>query len=174
VLIVVLALFGALFVAMLFLVFPRARATAHKAICRAYVSHLSCALRMYVHDYDECFPPTTNWCDVFDPYVDNREVFVCPAASDLPCGYAFNASLTGASLADVYDPSQTVAIFESDRGWNAAGGQDLLPYEPRHLGGYNFGYVDGHYAWVSEEAISEQCIWNLQSSPNDYSSDHAD
>jgi len=128
---------------------------------------------MYLYDYDDHLPATTDWCDVLvGPYVGNPDAFVCPAASDLPCGYALNGSLVGASLADVYDPSQTVAIFESDRGWNAAGGEDLLPYEPRHLGGYNFGYVDGHAGWVSEDAISDRCIWNLQSSPDDYSKDH--
>ena len=45
-------------------------------------------------------------------------------------------------------------------------------HEPRPLGGYNFGYVDGHAGWVSEDVISECCIWNLQSSPDDYSKEH--
>ena len=163
-----------IFAAMLFPVFSRARATAHKAECLSNVRNLSLSLQLYFCDNDDCFLPATNWCDVLHPYVHNREVkvFACPAAPDLPCGYAFNASLSGASMLDVYDPGQTVAFFESDRGWNAAGGPELLPYEPRHLGGNNFGYVDGHAAWVSEEAISEQCIWNLQSSPDDYSKDH--
>ena len=175
-LIVALVLFGLLIVfailaAMLYPVFARARASAHKATCLSNVKHLTLALQMYLYDNDDRLPATTNWCDVLDPYVANREVYVC-AASDLPCGYAFNADLTGESLADVYDPSQIVAIFESDRGWNAAGGEDLLPYEPRHLGGYNFGYLDGHAAWVPEDAISERCTWYLQSSSDDYSKEH--
>ena len=171
-LIVVLVLFGLLFVfsilaAMLFPVFARARASAHKVTCLGNVKSLSLAIQMYLVDNDDGLLPTTNWCDALDPYVGNRDTYVCPVAPDLPCGYALNASLVGASLADIYDPSQTVAIFESDRGWNAAGGPELLPEEPRHLGGYNFGYLDGHAAWVSEADISERCIWDLDSPSDD-------
>ena len=178
-LIVVLVLFSLLivfsiFAAMLFPVFSRARASAHKAECLSNVMNLSLALQMYLYDYDDHLPATTDWCDVLvGPYVGNPDAFVCPAASDLPCGYAFNASLASVSTADVYDPGQTVAFFESDRGWNAAGGPELLPAEPRHLGGYNFGYPDGHVTWMPEAEISERCIWNPQSSrPDDYSKEH--
>jgi prepilin-type processing-associated H-X9-DG protein len=171
-LIVVLVLFSLLFVfailsAMLYPVFARARASAHKATCLTNTKMLALALQMYLVDNNDRLPSTTNWCDVLNPYVGKPDAYVCTAARDLPCGYAFNASLVGASLADVYEIQETVAIFESDRGWNAAGGQDLLPYEPRHLGGNNFGYLDGHATWVSEAGVSEGCIWDLDSPSDD-------
>jgi hypothetical protein len=46
--------------------------------------------------------------------------------------------------------TDTIAIFESDAGWNASGTpEQMLPATPRHLGGDNFGHADGSVYWVS-------------------------
>jgi len=164
--ILVVLLFVA-FLSLARLMFPRQRDPSRTSHCLSNVVNLSMVFEMYLADNGDRFPPTTNWREVKEAYLYAPEVFVCPAAPYLPCGYAFNASLVGLSSADIHDPVRTVVIFESDRGWNAAGGPELLPEEPRHAGGHNFGYLDGHAACVPEEAISEQCIWNLQSSPDD-------
>ena len=39
-------------------------------------------------------------------------------------------------------------IFETDGGWNVAGGRELLPARPRHSGAYVIGFVDGHAEMV--------------------------
>jgi prepilin-type processing-associated H-X9-DG protein len=152
------------FLSLAYLMYPRQRDPSRTSHCLSNVANLCMVFEMYRADNGDRFPPNTNWREVKETYLYGPEVFVCQAAPYLSCGYAFNASLVGLSSADIHDPVRTVVIFESDRGWNAAGGPELLPEEPRHNGGHNFGYLDGHAAWVPKEAISEQCIWNLSAS----------
>jgi len=108
---------------------------------------------MYVDDYGHTFPIANTWCDGLYPYIQQRiaswepedmdaeirGMLICPAVPGLVCGYAFNAALSGAAYGAIEDPKEdTVVLFESDWGWNAAGGPELLPDEPRHLGGDNY------------------------------------
>ncbi|UCC69576.1 MAG: DUF4190 domain-containing protein [Armatimonadota bacterium] len=136
--------------AMVFPVFARARASARKAICLSNVKNISVALQMYMADYDGRLPDADDWCGNLQEYLKNYDVLLCPAAKDLDCAYAYSSDLSGADLASFYDPPTTIVIFESDLGWNASGlPQDLLPPEPRHLGGDNFGFLDGHARWIA-------------------------
>jgi hypothetical protein len=129
--------------------------------CMGNVMRLSVATRMYLADYDGRYPDATSWSDALGPYVDGGTangktdragVFRCPEAPGLPCAYAFNRSLGGARSEAVNDPRKTVLIFESDRGWNAAGGPGILPREGRHLGRDVYGFVDGHGAYQPRSA----------------------
>jgi len=139
----------------LYPVFSRARATARKAICLTNVKQVSLGLLMYTSDWNDICPNSANWCETVDEYIKNRDALVCPDARNHDCGYAYNAALSDLHLSAVDDPADTVALFESDRGWNAAGGSELLPMEPRHLGGDNFGYLDGHATWVSRNPAAD-------------------
>jgi len=139
--------------AMVFPVFSRARSSAHKATCLSNVKNISLALQMYMADNDDRLIAAANWCGDLEDYVRNYDVFLCPVADDLDCAYALNSDLSGADLASFADPMSTVAIFESDVGWNASGlPQDILAPEPRHLEGDNYGYLDGHVQWVPRGA----------------------
>jgi prepilin-type processing-associated H-X9-DG protein len=62
-----------------------------------------------------------------------------------------------------------VAIFESDRGWNAHGGPQLLPRNPRHVKGDNYGFADGHAKWYARksEAIPGQSEPRWLKAPRD-------
>ena len=122
-------------------------------VCLSTVNNISLGFQMYVADNDDRFPPSSDWSDRLSEYVKNRDVFRCNKADGLECSFAYNTSLSGASLADIADPSQVVVIFESDRGWNAAGGSELLPDEPRHLGGDNYGFADGHAEWLPRKKL---------------------
>ena len=121
--------------------------------CSTNLEILSSALSMYVDDYGHTFPIANTWCDGLYPYIQQRiaswepedmdaeirGMLICPAVPGLVCGYAFNAALSGAAYGAIEDPKEdTVVLFESDWGWNAAGGPELLPDEPRHLGGDNY------------------------------------
>lgn len=140
--------------AMLFPVFARARESARKAVCLSNVKNVCLALQMYAGDNGGMYPDGRSWCDAVAGYAPNKEVFVCPKQSerDLTSGYALNQELSKADTASIEDSQGTIALFESDRGWNAVGGWDLLTETPRHLGGDVFGYVDGHSDWVIREA----------------------
>lgn len=135
--------------------FLRRRDGGPPPICLPNVKNISLAVQMYVSDYDNVFPPAAQWCDTLIEYVRNEDVYRCPQAAELSCAYAFNAALGQAMHKGLAHPVRTVVIFESDRGWNAAGGRALLPAEPRHGDGENYGFADGHAAWVGRERVME-------------------
>ena len=126
-------------------------------VCLPNVKNLSLAVQMYLADHDGVFPPAAQWSDTLLEYVKNEDEYRCPQAGELRCAYAHNAALSMAMYDAVAHATETVVIFESDQGWNAAGGRELLPDEPRHSGGDNYGFADGHAKWVGrEEAMSGQ------------------
>ncbi len=59
-----------------------------------------------------------------------------------------NRALQGRRIDEVPAPEDTVLIFESDGGWNAAGGEELLPRVPRHYGFDVYGFVNGRVSMV--------------------------
>jgi prepilin-type N-terminal cleavage/methylation domain-containing protein/prepilin-type processing-associated H-X9-DG protein len=136
----------AILAAILFPLFAQAREKARAATCASHLRNLSTALLMYVQDYDEQLPlavaPTTTkpffaaWHDLIDPYVKNKQVWLCPS-SPLPrtdadgtptSHYGYNAvylsnlrlnfsnlgtTATGAPLAAVAAPAETVLLTDA-------------------------------------------------------------
>jgi hypothetical protein len=139
--------------AVVYPVFVRARATARKAVCLSNVKNISLAMQMYASDNDDRFPPADEWCDTLQGYVKDADVYRCVSAPEHPCGYAYNAALSEVAYDALQDPTATIAVFESERGWNAAGGPELLAVEPRHLGGDSYGFADGRAAWTPREGV---------------------
>jgi len=147
--------------AMLFPVFMRARESARKVQCLANTMNLATALLIYASEYDGVLPPAQAWCDAASDYLQGPRPFVCPNARELRSGYAYNSAVAGLSRTDLADPAGTIAIFESERGWNAAGGPELLVATPRHLLGDNFGLADGHTNWLPRRDQA-QLKWQAQ------------
>jgi len=117
-----------------------------RAQCLAYTRGLAEALVMYAQDNEGVLPQSDSWCDAIEPYLPYAyaSFFVCPAAPNLTCGYAYNKALSGVPLSALSDPAKTILVFESDAGWNASGGVELLPERPRHTYGDNYGLADGY------------------------------
>ncbi len=136
--------------------------------CLSNVKNVASALEMYLLDYSR-FPGQDRWCDTLDEYVKSQEVFHCPQAQ-ATCGYAFNTTLDG-SDAHMVDPARAVAVFDADGGWNAHGGKELLPDFPRHLGGDNYGFPDGHGTWYARKRPRGGVRWDTKwpREPNDAS-----
>ena len=118
--------------------------------CGENLKALSKAMTMYLADSQGFFPPANAWCDKLAPYVSDQCVFVCPSAPGVRCGYAFSAKL-GESRAEARQDQLTIELFESDRGWNAAGGPELLPDKPRHEIGDHYVFVGGTQHWVERK-----------------------
>src|SRR5437763_14870133 len=87
-LLVVIAII-AILAAILFPVFAQAREKARQTACASNMRQMGLAVQMYLQDYDERFPlaataptPTTflNWHHLVDPYVKNKQVWICPSA----------------------------------------------------------------------------------------------
>ena len=147
-LLVVIAIIAVL-AAILFPVFAQAREKARQTSCLSNVRQMGFGVTMYTQDYDETFPLAAtatpqgflNWHHLTDPYVNNKQVWVCPSA-DLPirdglgslvCHYGFNTyylnagvnvfniyslnNAPGVTLAAVADPTRTVMLADC-RGIN--------------------------------------------------------
>ena len=108
-LLVVIAIIGIL-AAMVFPVFARARESARKAVCLSNVKNIALAIQMYLGDNNDTLPPVEHradvigapmpgidagvlcqetaiyanpylrWPVIFDEYVKNRDVWMCPSA----------------------------------------------------------------------------------------------
>ncbi len=145
-----------------------------KVQCLANVKNLSIAVQMYVNDWDH-FPSQDTWTTDISEYIKNDNIMICPdvmrvrewrtgqvdtlvadiEAGRWPGSYAYNANLSGVPEWDLDDPAQVISIFESDAGWNAAGGPELLPKEPRHMEGENYGFTDGHAKFFLRTAVQD-------------------
>ncbi len=133
----------ALLSAILFPVFARARQQARGANCMSNAKQLSGSLRLYQQDWSGYYPPAASWNDALAKGRLSQEALRCPPASNLRCGYGMNANLSGQPESAIPSPSKTVAIFESDGGWNAYGGPEAMIKQPRHSF-FSIACVDGH------------------------------
>jgi len=174
-LLVVIAII-AIVAAILFPVFARARAKGRAATCLSNVRQLSMALYMYAEDHDECYPGGFTlvtlepyWDDVVQPYLRNRHVLTCPDQDrSLPRSYGMAYALHGHWYGQLADPSITVAVGD-DVGrervrWSVA------PYscdpatfsriyiDPRHHGGVNLAFADGHAKWYPS-SVDTEVVW---------------
>jgi len=109
--------------------------------CSRNVKTIATALTMYEADHG-ALPPAANWTQALGEYVHDHAVWMEPLTGRP--GYALNAAIAGRrSGSFAADSARMVAVFESDRGANAAGGPELLPRRPRHYGGDYFAFADG-------------------------------
>ncbi len=133
-----------------------------KIRCMQNMKAIATALTMYEADHG-ALPPAEHWMQSLGAYVDGSAVWNAPFTGKP--GYALNAPIAGRrSDSFVEDPAYVVAVFESDRGADAAGGAELLPRQPRHHGGHIVGYLDGHVSWVhrqrSDPSSVDWIVWN--------------
>lgn len=172
-LLVVIAII-AILAAILFPVFARARENARKATCQSNLKQLGSGMAMYLQDYDEKYPTTSEWTQwhcyiaeggsgrrptvsgvlgswtkIIQPYVKNTRLADCPSIKIWEGGvYATNND-------------------EGDYTWNCGDGNNRLGsaslaqlQEPSrtglgwdgwvadyHSGGYNVLACDGHVKW---------------------------
>jgi prepilin-type processing-associated H-X9-DG protein len=121
------------------------------------VKQLGLGVLMYAQDFDDRFPPASQWEDVTKSYVKNNNLYKCRQSKSL-YGYAFNKGLDRLPLKKVKDEKATVMIFEADAIYiNVTGGKEMLVPEPRHGGKNVFGFVDGHATAMPKDSVVN---WN--------------
>jgi prepilin-type processing-associated H-X9-DG protein len=137
---------------------PALAAAKQKALlinCLNNEKQLALGLRIYSTDNHNHLPAATNWCDAVKASVGSEKTFRCPVnGATNRCDYAFNAKLDGVDLTQV-NP-KTVLLFESDAGWNAQGGTEIL--SARH-GSHGrpvavVAFADGHVEVVPEARLN--------------------
>jgi len=131
----------------------KAKQKAQRIQCMNNLKQLSLAVRIYSTESKEVFPSPETWCDRIRQLAGSEKVFQCPVVPSQRCGYAFNAKLEGKTANDI-DP-QTVLIFESDAGWNAHGGPELLRKASRHGHVFLVAFADGHVEAVTENRLRD-------------------
>ena len=142
-----------IFAAMMLPALAAAKQKAQAINCVNNEKQLSLAIRIYSGDNKDKFPPAATWCDAIKTYAGTERVFKCPAAnSSSRCDYAFNAKLDGLDASKI-NP-QTVMIFESDTGWNANGGSELIVGKPRHARQFVVAFADGSIRELRESQLS--------------------
>jgi prepilin-type processing-associated H-X9-DG protein len=135
----------------------KAKWPAQSIVCANNLKQLGFAVQMYESNHNDQLPPPESWCDAIQKEVGSSNVFQCPAVPEQRCAYAFNQRLGGKRESDV-NP-QTVMIFESDAGWNASGGPELLLKSSRHMQLVTVGFADGHVERVTEAQL-RQLRWD--------------
>jgi prepilin-type processing-associated H-X9-DG protein len=120
-------------------------------LCMSHLIDLYRGAKMYAADHEDRLPSAPEWSALIrDPYLGRDDVFSCPAAPDRP-GYAMNAACDDRRLQDITDPTATVLFYDSSAGKrNAHDALTSLPHPPRHPGGNNGIWVDGHVGVVQE------------------------
>ena len=116
-----------------------AKYRAEAITCANHERELMFEVRTYEVTHQQ-FPPATTWCEAI---ANGRPAILkCPSANtNKLCDFAFNSKLDGIDARKI--APDTVVFFESDEGWDAHGGSELLVSKPRHQT-YNFAFADGH------------------------------
>lgn len=163
-LVILICFFAVPFLAAIFV--PALAAAKNKAAeinCANNEKQLALAIKNYADEHNNRFPNAATWSDAVKPSISNEKVFQCPAAEDksIACNYAFNRRLNGREMNQV-DP-HTVMLFESDAGWNANGGMELLANPPHHRMSRGadivVAFVDGSVQIIPISRL-DQLRWN--------------
>jgi len=143
-----------IFAALMLPALSAAKQKAQEINCVNNEKQLALAILVYSGDNTNRFPPAATWCDAIQNEVGHSgKVFKCLAAnSNSRCDYAFNAKLDGMDQSKV-NP-QTVLLFESDGGWNANGGSELMIGKPRHAGMFVVAFADGSVQQLRESQLN--------------------
>jgi type II secretory pathway pseudopilin PulG len=121
--------------------------------CVNNLKQLALAVRIYSNNNQDQLPPAATWCDAIKVEAGTEKIFKCAGVSSgSRCDYAFNAKLGGMNESKV-DP-HTVMIFESDGGWNANGGSELMIRKPRHARVFVVAFADGSVQQLRESQLN--------------------
>ncbi len=132
---------------------PCATIKARSVACLSNMKELALGVSMYVQDSDEHYPPADRWGDLARSQSGGhitRDTLRCPNSAS-PYGYGFNRAFDRIGLDKVPYPADAVTVFEADAASpNVSGGRDTLSPKPRHSGGRNYGFADGHVKFGNE------------------------
>ncbi len=134
--------------------FKHIRDKSRESNCASNIMQLCSGIEMYSKDYDQKLPPAEKWSDAIYPLVkQSRGTFLCPADRIRYYGdhhqsssFSFHNKLDKASLKSIAKPASIPMLFDSTGGWNSI--LSISDAVPRHSGGYNCGFADGHIKWV--------------------------
>jgi prepilin-type processing-associated H-X9-DG protein len=148
-----------IFAALLLPVLAAAKDRAQEINCISNEHQLVIATMIYTDNHAGHLPPAATWCDAIQSFVTTNAFRCAAAKTSHECDYAFNANLSGLDSSKI--SPQTVMIFESDAGWNASGGPELLASPARHRHGHDttVAFADGSVREISQSELGT-LRWN--------------
>jgi prepilin-type processing-associated H-X9-DG protein len=127
---------------------------------------LAIAMKQYVQDYDEQYPPARQWSDGLAPYLKNEQVFHCPATKGHD-GYAMNWKISRRNESKLMFSVNTVLLFEStDLRRNVYNEGSGIAY--RHSNGTNIAFLDCHVKWYPKNATEKWPDVQFSLNPNEH------
>ncbi len=125
------------------------------AQCRAHLKQLGMAFMMYADAHGGTLPGE-DWVQAVMAYLDNEDIFRCPAHPDLAVGYAMNTKMLGADLRQIPELSERILLFDRlDDADPAVGGPENVPLDGAHEDGVNVLFGDGHVEWLESAEARE-------------------
>ncbi len=130
------------------------------------------------------------WSGRIYPYVKNAQLYRCPSRQTMVIAYSINYRMSnwsaGIEMAQIEFPAETILLADSEPtvqytlGVSAGTSLDWIlhaPYDqtiytwcppfPRHNGGANFTFCDGHAKWMTIEST-----WNQAANMSMYTANH--
>ena len=192
-LLVVIAII-AILAAMLLPALGKARQKARAISCVSREKQLALGFFLYADSFDEKMPPSTyayeststKWWDLVYPYVNNAEVYACPALdvahNKITMNYNNNIGTWGSvgggvKLGRIQQPTQTVLFNEryliprtlgstslscwAVRNWPSPSTYYWCEWSLPHNNGCNLAFVDGHVAWYPMRGRIDPLGWPL-------------
>ncbi len=149
----------------------RSHENARRSSCQSNLKQLALAFLQYQQDADSKLPlvarkDSRGWAEDVQPYLKNWQIFQCPSGASgtqQTSDYFYNARLNGAKLDSLDAIAATINCGDGPDGAPLSSHLSALPpaaltnsnsFAQRHLGGANYGFVDGHVKWFKPEKIS--------------------
>ena len=85
----------------------------------------------YMAEHEGRFPPADSWSDVLRERLCCDELLQDPLLPGARSAFGYNRNLSGLTLEAITDPARTIVFFETDGGWNVAGGREVMISKPR-------------------------------------------
>jgi prepilin-type processing-associated H-X9-DG protein len=144
----------AIMAAILFPVFAVAREKAREVGCSSNEKQMALSLMQYAEDNDGALPVSSAWMDKIHTYT--HQDFTCPDLGQPGhglYGYAYNSQIGSKNISSFPAPGNVAAIYDStNTARNASDAMTSLPSPPRHRGGNNIVYLDGHVTLVGPKS----------------------
>ncbi len=144
----------AIFAAILFPVFAKAREKARQSACMSNLKQISIQMLGYAQDNDDKFPPASKWMDTIEPYRSpskkDDSTYRCPALPEKNAdsyGYAYNRSVAGKPTVKITDPQEKMLVYDSETLTRSASDAGTSLSAGRHSYGNNIAFADGHVKW---------------------------
>jgi hypothetical protein len=138
----------------------KARLNAQNLKSQAMLQQLNGAILIYAADHNDQLPPSNDWLAALQTVSPQASTFADSVTSKTPSrAYAMNTNLDGVKLSAIPNANRTVVLFEVGPGAPLAGGEELLPAQPRFSQGYLILFADGHTENVKPANVNT-LVWS--------------